>query len=292
MFSRLISALVALLATTAFAQVSLYGTVNSAGNSTLVRIDPSTGALLQTIGSVGYNINGLAFDPTTGVLYGSTSSSEVTPSRIVTINTSTGAGTLVGPTGQGQVATIAFTPSGALYGWADIVNTPSESDDLVSINKQTGAATWVGDSGLSTSAQSFAINSAGVAYLVNSDSTAYTINLSTGAATQSGTFTLPPGAFSNHHGAFHPTNGLLYVIDRTNDFSPANPRNMLMFNAATNVFVGNALPIPNNLHTLAFGPTVAASVVPVNATWALVLLALGVVGLVLSGVRRRGIAPR
>lgn len=289
MFIRTIATFFALLAASAFAQVQLYGTVNAAGNSTLVRLDPATGALLQTIGPVGYVINGLAFDPTSGKLYGSTSTStcEGCTANIVTINTTTGAATLVGSTGQGQVATITFTPSGAMYGWSDVVTTPTgQGDDLVSINKATGAATWVGDSAISTAVQSFAINSSGVAYLVNYNGNTYTVNLATGAPTLVGSFTRPSGAIENHHGAFHPTNGLLYVIDRTNDSSPSNPRNMLTFNTATNSFVGAAIPIPNNVHTLAFGGTASAVGVPVDSAWAIGLLLFAIIGFVVMNARR------
>ncbi|MBL8308834.1 MAG: hypothetical protein JNL19_00285 [Burkholderiales bacterium] len=293
MLFRMFAALAAFLASTAFAQAVLYGTVNASGTSTLVRLDPATGALLQTIGPVGYVLNGLAFDPTTGMLYGSTSSrGESGPgSSIVTISTTTGAATVVGPTNQSQVATIAFTPNGTLYGWSDLVTTPGGNDDLVVINKATGAATWVGDSGLSTYEQTFAINANGTAYLLNGAGDAYTINLSTGAATPVGSFTRPSGT-TNHHGAFNPANGLLYVIDRTNDSSPSNPRNMSTFNTATNAFVGSPIPIPNDVHTLAFLPKVAASVVPANETWALMLLVVAVIaGSFLLGRRRTHAAP-
>lgn len=286
MFIRTIATFLALLVTSAFAQVQLYGTVNAAGNSTLVRLDPATGALLQTIGPVGYQINGLAFDPTSGKLYGSTSSqSEACStclSRIVTINTSTGAGTVVGPTGQEQVATITFTASGAMYGWSDVVTTPEQSDDLVSINKATGAATWVGDSGVSTGGQSFAINAAGVAYLFQSGNT-YTINLGTGLPTAAGNHTLPQGSDEFHHGTFHPSTGLMYGIDQSGS---SNPRNMLVLNPATNAFVGAPIAIPNNIHTLAFAGQVTTVGVPVDASWALALLMLAIVGFVVFGMRR------
>lgn len=285
MFFRTIATFLALLATSAFAQVTLYGTVNAAGNSTLITIDPTTGAQLSTIGTVGYVINGLAFDPTSGKLYGSTGGSS-NASNIVTINTSTGAATLVGPTGQSSVATITFTASGAMYGWSDEVTTPSgESDDLVSINKATGAATWVGDAGISTYEQSFAINPAGVAYLVR-DGDTFTINLATGLATAAGTYTIPAGSYTTHHGTFHPSSGLLYTIDRTNSNEPANPRKMLVFNPATNTFVGAALPISNNVHTLAFAGPATTVGVPVDASWALALLMLAIVGFVAFGMRR------
>ena len=43
------------------------------GPSILVEIDPTTGETLRTIGSVGYIVNGLEYDGTTGKLFASTS---------------------------------------------------------------------------------------------------------------------------------------------------------------------------------------------------------------------------
>lgn len=45
------------------AQVTLYGTIGAGRTpSTLVRLDPATGSVTQTIGPVGYVVNGLTFD--------------------------------------------------------------------------------------------------------------------------------------------------------------------------------------------------------------------------------------
>src|SRR6516225_3950178 len=41
-------------------------------NSTLVLLDPTTGALIRTIGPVGFTVNGLAWDRTTKTLYATT----------------------------------------------------------------------------------------------------------------------------------------------------------------------------------------------------------------------------
>lgn len=52
----------------------LFGTTGSGGTiSTLVELNSATGALLQTIGSVGYAVNGLTYDVATGKLWGATS---------------------------------------------------------------------------------------------------------------------------------------------------------------------------------------------------------------------------
>ena len=64
------AAAAALLA--AQAELIMYDTVGrGSGASTLVKLDPDTGALIQTIGSVGYTVNGLEW--ANGKLYASTS---------------------------------------------------------------------------------------------------------------------------------------------------------------------------------------------------------------------------
>lgn len=53
---------------------ALYGTVGKGehSSSALVEIDQDTGEILRCIGQVGFGVNGLAWDPTTDTLYGST----------------------------------------------------------------------------------------------------------------------------------------------------------------------------------------------------------------------------
>jgi len=69
----------------------LYGTLGTGSDiSTLVQIDVTTGAV-TVIGSVGHAVNGLAWDATTGTLYGSARAD----AGLLTINTTTGAGSLV-----------------------------------------------------------------------------------------------------------------------------------------------------------------------------------------------------
>src|SRR5262245_17211345 len=64
----------------------------SGTSSNLYTLDPTTGARIATIGSVGFSVRELAFDTQTGILYGSTSGST---SNLITIDTTTGVGTLV-----------------------------------------------------------------------------------------------------------------------------------------------------------------------------------------------------
>ena len=57
-------------------------------------LDPATGAVVTTVGPVGFSVTGLAVDPADGVMYGSTGF-EVDPAgSLITIDRDTGAGTL------------------------------------------------------------------------------------------------------------------------------------------------------------------------------------------------------
>ena len=102
-------------------------------------------------------MTGLAFHPTTGVLYGSTGNANTAlQGALVTINPATARVTVIGSfnagpvNGSGSPATmgdIAFDSAGNLYGVATI-----GGPNLYSINPATGQATVVGVNGASTGA--------------------------------------------------------------------------------------------------------------------------------------------
>jgi Ca2+-binding RTX toxin-like protein len=126
----------------------LYAADGAGGNptTTLYKVNPATGAKTVTLGPIGFQVTGLAFDPTTGILYGSTTSQDPNePGSLIRINVATGAGTLVGAAGTRIItgcdtgtADITFTTDGTLYGWTEC------TDDLVQINKATGVGTTIG----------------------------------------------------------------------------------------------------------------------------------------------------
>src|SRR5262245_16740452 len=118
---------------------------NGVASPRLLRVNPETGAV-TAVGPIGFAVTGLAVDPTTGVLYGSTNTHSVSsPNSLVTINRQTGAGTVVGAYGgTNVVADLTFNGTGQLFGWDE------DTDDLVTIDKATGAVTVVGDAGVST----------------------------------------------------------------------------------------------------------------------------------------------
>jgi hypothetical protein len=86
----------------------LYG-ASTAGTSTLIVIDPSTGALVTSVGPTLLQISDLAWDPIGNALYGNSA-----PGFLYTINTSTAVATLVGDTGT-RSGGLAFAPDGTLY---------------------------------------------------------------------------------------------------------------------------------------------------------------------------------
>jgi len=113
----------------------------SGSSSTLYILNPATGAIDTTVGPIGFSITGLAFDPTTQVLYGSTGNNSASPRNLVRIDTTTGAGTLIGPFNTNTpMADLAFAPSGILFGWSGFQGTRG----LYTIDVTTGAATFVG----------------------------------------------------------------------------------------------------------------------------------------------------
>ncbi len=154
----------------------LYGATAAGGPGQLYRLDPSNGAVIQNVGplndsfGVNYPITGLAFNPVSGLLYGSTGNNpNTTAARLVTINPLTGLVTVIGSFNAGPVnvsgtpatmADIAFDSAGNLFGVGSI-----GGPQLYSINLLTGQATVIGGTGLtSTTGGGLAISSAGEFY--------------------------------------------------------------------------------------------------------------------------------
>lgn len=112
--------------------------------SDLYIVDSTTGNVVQDIGPIGFAVTGLAINPVTGILYGVTSErSRSAPRSLITIDTGTGLGSLVGPLGlrSGDPITDITFLGPVLYGW-------SKSGELYTISLTTGTATLVGNSGL------------------------------------------------------------------------------------------------------------------------------------------------
>jgi len=156
-------------------------------DSELVSIDAATGAAVA-IGPIGFNrVSAIDFHPTTGVLYGvgrEPAPGDTLP-QLITINTTTGVGTLVGPLGIAVNATnanitgMSFREDGALF----LYQKRGTSDSIYTANVTTGVATLVGP----TLTNGFAGNALafdGSGTLHHADISNYhTIDTSTGTAT-------------------------------------------------------------------------------------------------------------
>lgn len=131
--------------------------------STLVQIDPTNGALVRTIGPVGYTVNGLSWDVTSGKLYATTAVGDVSFHGLITIDPNTGQGTPVNAsvvnyglditlnTLGSPVHSIAIDSNGNAVAWYDEFPPPAGvTDTFVTIDKATGIATEHNNTGLNT----------------------------------------------------------------------------------------------------------------------------------------------
>jgi hypothetical protein len=144
------------------------------------------------------------------------------PATIYTIDSATGAATLVGLTGFDRVGAIDFNPlNGRLYGiGADPV---SGEFDLITINTATGLATAVGPLGVDIrpgAMSDMSFRSDGTLYAIDGITNVYTVNTSTGAATDIGfVSSFPAGnalAFSLTDTLYKVDNEAAYVVNQTN----------------------------------------------------------------------------
>ncbi len=124
---------------------TLWGVHSRGGSDALFQIDTDTGAHIpDAFGSgvdyvlisgtgIGGSIDDIAIEPSTGTMYASDTSN----SQLISVNTSTGAGTVVGGFGSSiDMEGMGFHFDGTLYG--------TEGQRLYTINTSTGAATQVG----------------------------------------------------------------------------------------------------------------------------------------------------
>jgi hypothetical protein len=178
---------------------TLYGATSS-GQGELYILNPATGGVVQDVGAlndsgaVNYSVTGLAFDPLTGALYGSTGGHSGTD--LLTINPANGLVTVVGSfnVGTATMTDLAFDHSGNLYGIGS-----SGGANLYSINLSTGQATEIGASGVSfTEGGGLAIGGSGIFYGAPIPGDYGTYNPTTGVYTQITAPATPAGAGSSY----------------------------------------------------------------------------------------------
>lgn len=142
---------------------------SGSNSSSLYELDPTTGAIISTIGATGFShVTGLAFNPVDGQLYGWVSGG----TGLISINLTTGAGTTIGSGFSSQIPDMTFSSGGVLYAWTE------SNDTLATIDLTTGVMTSFGSNiGTSNTGLAFAPN--GTLYL-KPGSTLYTLDPTTG----------------------------------------------------------------------------------------------------------------
>lgn len=235
--------------------------------STLVQIDPRTGALIRTIGPVGYTVNGLAWDARTGKLYASTAIGDVTFHGLITIDPFTGEGTPVNPAATNfglpgapsPVHSITIDFLGRMVAWYDEFPPPEGvTDTFVQINKRTGIATEFPNTGIDSNQNGVAFQTFGpISVLWNIDSpkfvngsvtqTAYVLDPCNGKILISRPITPPTMAAL---GDFNPVNFLYYGL-RFTAFDPTAPTSIIVVDPikGTSSVLGTTV---QDLHVLAF----------------------------------------
>lgn len=228
-------------------QYTLFGTIGNGitGGSTLYILNQSTGSLEQTVGPIGYLVNGLAYDRTTGNLYATTSANDPSsPNSLILIDIETGAGTVIAPftlpPGAGSVVTLTCDSSGQLYGWLTFVGS------LTRVDKNTGVLSPYPAAATSPNAFSLDFNRNDVLYLLNSgDQNIYTVSTVTGSTTLVGKY-YPPATIT-HHGKFNPNTQQFWAVSETS----ASSRVLSIFDIPSGA-LSFSLPTIDFLHTIAF----------------------------------------
>ena len=239
--------------------------------STLVQLDPQTGALIRTIGPVGYTVNGLAWDCTagnckSGTLYATTAPGDTHFHGLITIDPSTGAGTPVNAsivnfgldidpgTAGSPIHSITVDSFGSIAGWYDEFG-PGVTDTYVRIDKTTGIATEFTNTGINTSQNGLSFSDLNALWNIDSPKfvggvlvqTAYLLNPLNGTVLSSKQLSPPTNAAI---GDFNPIDNRYYGLNFDTSI-PSSSTYIVVINLrkGTVTTLGQTI---DNLHTLAF----------------------------------------
>jgi hypothetical protein len=225
-----------LAAPTAVAQTAIG--VGEGEGQMMFSIDLATGTA-TLIGGTGFlDVEGISFQPGTGVLFGADDETDA----LLTCSTTTGACTVVGPLGVGvSDPGMAFTCDGTLY-IASEDEEGSPPNNLYRVNPTTGAATLVGSLGTEFDGMSLAYSptaagcSSGMWALDGNDNppTLGCVNLTTGAVTVIGSIGIP---MYGQPAIEFDANGVLWVVEED------DPGTIAQVNPVTGVATDVGYPI-------------------------------------------------
>ncbi|MGZ5036095.1 MAG: hypothetical protein ACXWGT_04725 [Usitatibacter sp.] len=253
-----------------------------AGNLYTVNLASGTATLVGSIrlpGSRPIGVTGLAAHPSTGVLYGITSElSPNNPRSLVTIDSASGAATLVGDLGR-IGSDIAFDSHGTLYVWL-----PTTSQ-LGTVDISNASVTPIGKPGQAGSPAGIAIDPNDMVYVTSkgASGTLDNVDLATGALQVGPTLTGAPFSTQINSMSFSPS-GLLLAVN-SNGGNPANTR-LVTINTATGA-VATIGALPDDTDALTFtgsGSNIAPTLTTMSPGGRVVIAVISTVLIVLAGM--------
>jgi hypothetical protein len=243
----------------------------------LFTLDPRTGTKISTIGPLGVDfgsVAGMAFNPITGILYASTGGMGNNPKSLITVDTSTGAGTLLGTitdsTGKALILQdLAFRSDGKLYGSTAFFNFDSNLYSVdISLCGTTCPASIVVDTGIRPGGPfGLAFDKTDHLFLFpNSENSYFQINPDTGQLISQKNFVNPVGRQLSLKAAKFNENGFLFA-SRFNFGHPG--ADLVIADLCTNTFMSTGLNNPDMtfMDAIAFKiPPPSSVVIPVLTT--------------------------
>jgi hypothetical protein len=276
-----VTALLVLTGSPAPARAEVLYAVNGAGpnpGADLLVLDPTTGAVTQTVGPIGFSVAGLTFDPQDGMLYATTGPRGPNADSLIRIDPATGSGTRVGSlgvgTGFGTLAALAFdATSGTLYGWSDLVTGSS----LYRVDVNTGRALLVGPSGINVSGSGLAADTNGRLFLAGPDSDSlYTVDPRSGLPSVVAALSGAPSGGGFLRALAFDGSGTLFGIDFAGQ--PDGNAFLVIVDPRSGVITERG-PTAPGVNAIAFGPGAVTAPVPEPSA------------LVLGGISLLGVGP-
>lgn len=256
-----------------FSQNFYLGESNSgSGTGNLYSIDAAT-CTMTTIGAMGTTVTGLATDAS-GNLF-ATEATNSGNSNLLSINTTTGAATVIGLLDEGgiihgSVPDITFRGS-TLYGWSEL------NETVVTINTTTGAVTDLGN-GFGSSSTGMAASSTGVLYVNPGDGNLYTSDPVTGVTTLLIALVDNTTVGSLNALTFDSSGGLWGYAGTT----VPTAGELVTVNIATGAIDTVCTGLPLGIDAIARGGFAPPAMIPSSTRWfqmALILFFIGLVGL-------------
>jgi WD40 repeat protein len=233
---------------------NLFGAAHAGPNglSTLYTIDVATGTAFP-VGPIGFErVGGMDFGPD-GKLYATAERADGSNTPVlISIDTVTGAGSEIGPTGMtGSIGDLSFRSDGVLFAF----DAMAADHTLYTVDTATGAATLVGSTGLSSSGGNGMAFSPGDVLYHSNRQNLHTLNQTTGLASVLGPLVYSPPADNDprlNAKDFDPATGHLFAS--LNDGAGSSKENYLAGVNLTTMAVTIIGPTVDGLDAIAFRP--------------------------------------